>query len=47
MAQGEKEKMQSSNNAKTENDDERVKSNFVDARENPVSKTPTYQNSIV
>ena len=45
MAQGDKAKMQSSNYLKTENDDEKVKSNFVDAQEIPVSKTPTYDNS--
>ena len=40
MAQGEKKKMQSSNHVEIENDDEKVKSNFDDAQEIPVSKTP-------
>ena len=41
MAQGEKDKMRSSNHVEIENDDENVKSDFVDARDIPVSKTPT------
>ena len=47
MAQGEKKKMQSSNHVEIENDDEKVKSNFDDAQEIPVSKTPTNISSSV
>ena len=46
MAQGEKVKIQSSNQVESENDDKNVKSGFVDARGVPVSITPTKSSSI-
>ena len=40
MVLGGKKKVRSSNISKNENDDESVKSDFEDARETPVSKSP-------
>ena len=45
MALGGKDQIRSSNYLEFENDDESVKSGFVDARDIPVSKTPTNQIS--
>ena len=47
MVLGGKDQRRSSNFLRVENDDESVKSDFVDARVDPVSKVPKTKSSIL